>query len=48
MIKRYEFIERILFLIRRELDNLPSEATLDEMYFEFEKRILKLLNKEVK
>jgi hypothetical protein len=31
MEKRYEFIERILFLIRKNLENLPEEATLEEM-----------------
>jgi len=32
MIKRYEFIERTLYLIRKQLeDNLPEETTLDEM-----------------
>jgi hypothetical protein len=30
--KRYEFIERTLFLIRSKLEeNLPDEADLDEM-----------------
>ena len=32
MIKKYEFIDRTLFLIRKLLaDNLSEEATLDEM-----------------
>ena len=32
MIKRYEFIERTLYLIRTKLENkLPSEGTLEEM-----------------
>ena len=32
MMKRYEFIERTLFLIRTKLENnLPDEADLDEM-----------------
>ena len=31
MIKRHEFIERTLFLIRKlREDNLPNEGTLDE------------------
>ena len=32
MVKRYEFIERINYLIREKLSkNLPEESTLDEM-----------------
>ena len=32
MMKRYEFIERTLYLIRKKLEeNLPAETTLDEM-----------------
>ena len=32
MMKRYEFIERTLNLIRQKLgENLPDEATLEEM-----------------
>lgn len=32
MVKRYEFIERIVYLIREQLeDKLPIEDTLDEM-----------------
>jgi hypothetical protein len=38
MVKKYEFIDRILFLIRKELEeNLPEEAPLDEMYLEFQR-----------
>jgi len=30
--KRYEYIEKILYLIRKKLgENLPVEATLEEM-----------------
>lgn len=32
MEKRYEYIEKILYLIRKKLgENLPVEATLEEM-----------------
>lgn len=32
MVKRYDFIERTLYLIRRELsEKLPDEEILDEM-----------------
>jgi len=45
MEKRYDFIERTLFLIRKLLEaNLPKDATLDEM---IEKRN-KLLHKFIK
>jgi len=38
MVKKYEFIDRILYLIRKELEEkLPEEASLDEMYLEFKK-----------
>lgn len=41
MIKKYEFIERIIYLARKELsENLPEEATLDEMV-DKAKKILK-------
>jgi hypothetical protein len=34
MVKKYEFIDRICFLVRKRLEEiLPSQATLDEMYF---------------
>lgn len=42
MVKRYEFIERILFLIRKKLDDLPSEATLDEMIEKYKELIKKI------
>ena len=38
MIKRYEFIERVIYLLRKRLESeLPEEATLDEMISYFEK-----------
>jgi hypothetical protein len=41
MIKRYDFIERTIYLIRKQLEeNLPEETTLDEMV-EKTKSILK-------
>jgi len=43
MVKRHEFIERTLYLIRKELsEHLPNEDTFDEMikkYKEFLKNI---------
>jgi phage regulator Rha-like protein len=45
MMKRYDFIEKTLYLIRKLLEEyLPKEATLDEM---IEKRN-KLLQKFIK
>ena len=45
MIRKFEFIEKTLFLIRKLLEShLPKEATLDEM---IEKRN-KLLQKFIK
>jgi hypothetical protein len=45
MIKSYDFIDRTIYLIRKLLEeNLPREATLDEM---IEKRD-KLLQKFIK
>jgi hypothetical protein len=32
MVKRYEFTEKTIYLIRKKLEeNLPDEATLEEM-----------------
>jgi hypothetical protein len=46
MIKKYEFIDRTLFLIRKLLaDNLVDESTLDEMVIERNK-LLKAFTKE--
>jgi hypothetical protein len=40
MEKRYEFIERSLYLLRKEMENnLPLEATLEEMLIELKKII---------
>lgn len=44
MIKRYEFIEKTLYLIRKELEkNLPNEDTLDEMIDKAKKIVTKIL-----
>jgi hypothetical protein len=44
MIKRYEFIERTLYLIRKELEeNLPDEDTLDEIVTKTKKIVTKIL-----
>lgn len=41
--KKYDFVDRTLYLIRRELEeHLPIEATLDEM-IEETKKIMKQL-----
>jgi len=43
VIKRYEFIERTLYLIRKTLeDKLSEEATLNEFIEEFKKAIERL------
>jgi hypothetical protein len=43
MIKRYEFIERTIYLIRQKLEeNLPDEATLEEMTNKLEELGIKL------
>lgn len=40
MVKRHEFIERTLFLIRKKLsERLPDEDTLDEMIKEYKKLV---------
>ena len=45
MIKRYDFIERTLYLIRKELsEQLPKETTLDEM-IDKAKKIIKNIYK---
>ena len=32
MIKRYDFVDRLIYLIKEKLENnLPDEATLEEM-----------------
>lgn len=46
MIKKYEFIEKTLFIIRKELEeNLPDWVTLEEM-IDKRNKILKNLIKE--
>lgn len=46
MIKKYEFIEKTLFIIRKELEeNLPDFVTLEEMT-DKRNKILKNLIKE--
>jgi hypothetical protein len=43
MVKRYEFIERTLYLVRKILsENLPDEATLEEMTNKLEELITKI------
>jgi hypothetical protein len=44
MVKRYEYIERILFLIRKKLEeNLPEETTLEEMINKTREKIKEIL-----
>jgi len=46
MVKRYEFIEKTLYLIRQELEEkLPDESILDEM-IDKAKKIIKNIYKE--
>jgi hypothetical protein len=45
MIKKYEFVDRLIYLIRDALEkNLPQEATLDEMHEEAKELIKKIFN----
>jgi hypothetical protein len=44
MIKKFDFIDKIIYLIRKELEqNLPSEDTLEEMYNCLEKILNKIV-----
>lgn len=44
MMRRYEFVDRCVALIREELEkNLPEEATLDEMIDKASKLIKKVV-----
>jgi len=44
MIKKKKFIERTLYLIKKELEeNLPDEDTLDEMVTKTKKLVTKIL-----
>jgi len=46
MIRRFEFIEKTLYLIRKELsEKLPIEGTLDEMVDKALKLIKEIYNK---
>jgi len=46
MVKRYEFIEKTLYLIRKLLEeNLPKEDTLDKMLEKRNKLLQKFLEK---
>lgn len=39
MIQKYEFIERILYLIRKKLSDLPNEDTLENMMIKTQEKI---------
>jgi hypothetical protein len=44
MIKRYDFVDRIIYLIRKDLEkSLPEEDTLEEMYNCLEKILNKIV-----
>jgi len=46
MIKRYEFVERTIHLLRIELENhLPKEGTLDEMVLKRDKLLHLFMHK---
>jgi hypothetical protein len=46
MIKKYQFIDRVVYLVRKGLEEiLPEQATLDEMYFYLEKILKKFKGK---
>jgi len=46
MIKKYQIIEKIVYLIRKGLEEiLPEQATLDEMYSYLEKILKKFKGK---
>lgn len=48
MEKRYEFIDRTIYLIRKILEeNLPKEATLDEMVVKRDKLLKQVMHEEV-
>ncbi len=45
MIKKFEFVEKVLATIRKDLEcNLPKEATLEEMIDKFTALIKKRYN----
>jgi len=40
MVKRYDFVDRVIYLIREKLENnLPDEVTLDEMIVKYKELI---------
>jgi len=44
MIKRYDFVDRIIYLIRKDLEkSLPEEDTLEEMNRCLEKTLNKIV-----
>jgi len=46
MIKKYQFIDRTVYLVRKWLEEiLPEQATLDEMYSYLEKILKKFKGK---
>ena len=47
MVKRYEFVDRTIFLIRQLLENkLPKEDTLDEMYMKRDKILKQFIHEK--
>jgi len=46
MVKKYQFIDRVCYLVRKGLEEiLPSQGTLDEMYSYLEKILKKFKGK---
>jgi hypothetical protein len=46
MIKKYQFIDRVVYLVRKWLEEiLPKQGTLDEMYRHLEKILKKFKGK---
>jgi hypothetical protein len=48
MIKRFEFVDKTIAIIREKLENnLPSEATLEDMVAKRDKLLKQVMHKEV-
>ena len=49
MIKRYDFVDKTLAIIRKELENnLPKEGTLDEMVEKRNELLKRVMHMEVR
>lgn len=48
MIKRFEFVDKTIAIIREKLENnLPKEATLDDMVAKRDKLLKEVMHEEV-